>query len=526
MPVSRFYFVLVGILGVALAGVPSGTCAQVPPPPPQPPGDIPPPPPMPEQVPPPPGPGQVAVPGQEPGIEVLTRGQVHEAFAATAEMPIAGPVIPKVPPQPIEEMPPDQRPAGQNVQWLPGYWHFDEERNDYIWISGFWRVAPPGKVWVPGNWHEVQGGVQWAAGFWQSPPQSQQQVSLQYLPPPPPHPEVVVPPQPTATSVYIPGTWVWRGRYVWQPGFWNEFRPGWMWVPSHYRWTPVGYIFVDGYWDHPLDGRGMMYAPVAFAPGVYARPGFVYTPVYAVSPSCMYGAMFVRSGHGAYYFGDYFGPRYATVGYSAWCGSASGTTFTVAVGVGRGVPYDPMWGYYRVAYRSDPAWMASVNTVYVGRYRGDIPPPPRTIVQQTTIINNININVGVVNVNVVNSVMVAPVRTIQRTNVTLVMAPVHREEIVREVAHARELRAVAVQRQRVEVGLVGRPIGATPHVVALEVPHTVVARAVVVSPGARVVEHGPLHPEVGRPGVMVPGHGPIPPKVLEKKIEKKIEHKE
>src|SRR5438105_1908609 len=48
--------------------------------------------------------------------EVLTRGPVHEAFAEPVQFnPKPGAVVPKQPPAPIEELPPDQKPEGQNV---------------------------------------------------------------------------------------------------------------------------------------------------------------------------------------------------------------------------------------------------------------------------------------------------------------------------------------------------------------------------------------------------------------------------
>ena len=54
-------------------------------------------------------------------MEVLTRGPVHEAFAETITFdPEPGIVVPKAPPEPIEEVAPDQRPAGANVTWIPG----------------------------------------------------------------------------------------------------------------------------------------------------------------------------------------------------------------------------------------------------------------------------------------------------------------------------------------------------------------------------------------------------------------------
>ena len=89
----------------------------------------------------------------EEGVEVLTRGPVHEAFAETVTFdPEPGIVVPKAPPAAIEEMPPEQRPEGANVAWIPGYWAWDDERTDFLWVSGIWRALPPGRQWVPGYW--------------------------------------------------------------------------------------------------------------------------------------------------------------------------------------------------------------------------------------------------------------------------------------------------------------------------------------------------------------------------------------
>ena len=81
---------------------------------------------------------------KEQGVEPLEKGPVHEAFAQpTAKNPQAGPIIRKQPPKAIEELPPEQKPEGDNVQWIKGYWAWDAERNDFIWVCGFWRVPPP-----------------------------------------------------------------------------------------------------------------------------------------------------------------------------------------------------------------------------------------------------------------------------------------------------------------------------------------------------------------------------------------------
>ena len=81
--------------------------------------------------------------------EVLTRGPVHEAFAqpvSVQDQP--GMVVPSQPPANITETPPADRPDGNACIWAPGYWNWDAERNNYIWVSGCWRLPPPKMAWV------------------------------------------------------------------------------------------------------------------------------------------------------------------------------------------------------------------------------------------------------------------------------------------------------------------------------------------------------------------------------------------
>ena len=118
----------------------------------------------------------------EQGVQVLTRGPVHEAFAETVTFdPEPGIVTPKAPPAAIEEVPPEQRPEGDNVTWIPGYWAWDDERDDFLWISGIWRALPPGRQWVPGYWGKSGQGFQWTSGYWADAESSE----VEYLPEPP-----------------------------------------------------------------------------------------------------------------------------------------------------------------------------------------------------------------------------------------------------------------------------------------------------------------------------------------------------
>jgi hypothetical protein len=334
-------------------------------------------------------------PAAAPGVEVMARGPIHEAYAeSVAGQPGEAPIVAKKPPEPIEEMPPDQKPDGDNVQWMPGYWAFDEAKNDYLWISGFWRTPPPNRQWVPGHWKEANGGWQWVAGFWGGTATEE----VTYLAPPPAAPvEAAPPPQPSKNHVYVPGCWMWRDdHYVWRPGYWLECRSNWVWVPAHYVWSPCGYVFVEGYWDYTLKERGVLFAPV-YVDVAVVRPGYVYTPTVIVHDDCLYGAMFVRPGCRTYYYGDYFEERYVSAGYVSWC--------SVSVGYS-----DPMYSYYRWEHRDEPNWEVSLQFTYNGRYKGDIPRPATkfvqnntTIVQNNTIVNNTINNTTINNNNTANN---------------------------------------------------------------------------------------------------------------------------
>src|SRR5262249_50949590 len=154
-----------------------------------------------------------------------------------------------------------------------GYWSWEEEAGNFVWISGFWRAVPPGRSWVPGSWQRAGEGYRWVSGYWGAAAQEE----TEYLPPPPDSidrgPST---PAPGDNYSYVPGCWVYQTtRYAWRPGYWLAYRPGWVWTCACYRWTPCGYIYVPGYWDVPLLDRGLLFAPVRFG-AVCFQPGFIY----------------------------------------------------------------------------------------------------------------------------------------------------------------------------------------------------------------------------------------------------------
>ena len=66
-------------------------------------------------------------------------------------------------------------------------------------------------------------------------------------PPPPPSETIIVGPGPD--HVWIAGEWVWRGGWVWVPGYWaRPPRPHAVWVSGYYYRGSRGGHYVGGYW--------------------------------------------------------------------------------------------------------------------------------------------------------------------------------------------------------------------------------------------------------------------------------------
>ncbi|MFD0893126.1 YXWGXW repeat-containing protein [Luteolibacter ambystomatis] len=304
---------------------------------------------------------------QQEGAETLTRGPVHEAFAETVSYnPVAGIIVKKEPPANIEEVPPDQQLVGNNVSWIPGYWGWEDEGSDFIWISGIWRNLPPGRQWVPGYWNPIDAGYQWVSGYWSD----AQTEEVAYLPEPPASLENG--PSVEASSsdqVWTPGSWVYQeDRYAWSPGYWQAAQPDWTWMPAHYSWTPHGYVFVPGYWDYDVPRRGVLFAPVRFAPDYYSRPGFVYSPVTVISLVVFAEHLFLRPNYCHYYYGDYYAPRYRDSGFYA----------PYAYYSDRRRGFDPIFAKEIWQNRKDRNWLRQREADFLFRRDNENARPPRT----------------------------------------------------------------------------------------------------------------------------------------------------
>jgi hypothetical protein len=311
-----------------------------------------------------------AGPIPEEDVQVLASGPIHEAFAeAVALDPEPGIVVTKAPPALIEEIPPDQKPDG-DVQWIPGYWAWDDERNEYIWVSGIWRVPPPDRQWVPGYWDRLTQGYQWIPGYWASVMAKE----TEYLPEPPE--SVEVGPSSNAPSpdyIWIPGCWLWqRRRYLWRPGYWAAVHPDWVWVPARYTWTPRGYIFVSGYWDYTVIHRGILFAPVFFPSRVRLGFTFSFSPGFVIDLNIFNDALFLRPRYCHYYYGDYYAPKYYRRGIYPW--------FSLHA---RRVVYDPLYAHQRWNHRNDHEWENRLEARFRERREHEGSRPPRSFDQRT-----------------------------------------------------------------------------------------------------------------------------------------------
>jgi hypothetical protein len=76
---------------------------------------------------------------------------MHEAFAGMVAFdPELGIVVAKAPPDAIDELPPQHKPVGANVAWIPGYWAWDEDSNDRNWKTNH-STQPPSSLLGCGN---------------------------------------------------------------------------------------------------------------------------------------------------------------------------------------------------------------------------------------------------------------------------------------------------------------------------------------------------------------------------------------
>jgi hypothetical protein len=392
------------------------------------------------------------VPSQEVP-EVLNKGPIHEAFAQPVDMNSqAGIIAPNEPPEPIAENPAAEKPKGSKYVWIPGYWGWEDDIKDYVWVSGCWRIPPANMSWIPGYWNKVPGGWQWVAGFWIPTSRADQ---IEYLPEPPAVTEVV-PPATAATGddIWVPPCYYWReNQYILRPGYWLTPQVGWVWVPSHYTWTPYGYVFVSGYWDHVPAVRGILYAPVYFPRHFYRPPGYAYSLSVVVDLGNLQFGLFSYPRYCHYFFGDYYSDFYIGLGIYPWFEFETRHTW-----------YDPIFVYDRWHYRRTiPHWGRHIRQEFALRREDRNLRPPRTYRELERRLSS----VPVMQRN--NFRMVEPLRDrIENRNVPMKfsrMSSRQRESILsqtRQVDHLRQERRRIESRQLVPEGVQSQRTPSTP----------------------------------------------------------------
>lgn len=227
-------------------------------------------------------------------IKTYENGPVHEAVVTRVSGNTLLEAVPEKPPEPINERIPRQ--LDFQAEWIGGYWAWDTQEGQFVWVSGAWRRPPPGHQWVTGFWKQAEEGWVWFPGFWSR----SGGANLQYIniPPPDPIDENIAPP-PSKEYFWSPGFWQFSvdgHEYLWVPGQWEELDSNWVYVPSHYVWRPGGYVFVPGFWDWPLEDRGTAYAAAIIDPE--HRDGVVYEPILILKPEIIVRNLY-------FYYPDY-----------------------------------------------------------------------------------------------------------------------------------------------------------------------------------------------------------------------------
>jgi len=394
-----------------------------------------------------------AAPVDQPGTTTQAAGPIHEAFAEPGSQAPPAPMVANKPvPNPIEEMPPEEKPAGDDVQWISGYWSWDAERTDYIWVSGIWRSPPPERVWVAGYWTDIgQGQSQWTNGFWNMADASDV-VVLPELPRDYATRQDDDPGQaPYANAVYNPGTYVYQqDRYVWRTGCWIEQPAEWVWVPAHYIHTPCGCVFVEGYWDRRLETRGCLFAPV-YINYATIEPGFCYRPRYVVHNDCLVSSLWVRPGCNTYYFGNCYS--------NAW--SAVGLKIAYDVSYRKNY-HDPLFSYYKWQNRDNHNWYSNVQSLHTQRLNDATARPPRDLLAQRDVINTLRTNNNLAAAK--QLVMVAPITKLNQNAVKIEKLDQNRINLIQTAAKDNQKlfqQQAAVTRQLLDAQKAGAGTGNT-----------------------------------------------------------------
>jgi hypothetical protein len=123
-----------------------------------------------------------------------------------------------------------------------------------------------------------------------------------------------------------------------------------------------------------VERRGVLFAPVYFEAGVYARRGYYYSPTIVIDLGVFTDHLFLRPRFGHYYFGDYYAASYSQAGFYASFSFQSSR-----------YGYDPIYSHQRWEHRQDREWEHRVEASYQYRHDHEAARPPRTWAAQRSI---------------------------------------------------------------------------------------------------------------------------------------------
>jgi hypothetical protein len=207
-------------------------------------------------------------------------------------------------------------------------------------------------------------------------------------------------------------------------------------------------VLVGGYWDYPLEQRGLVFAPVYFPRTYwYDDPYYCYYPRNVITVTFVTDSFFIGPCHHHYYYGAYYGPQWHNAGFVAWVDFGPRC-------------HDPIFCYYKYEYRNDPGWHARMVVTYNQRFTGQLAPPAKIVNNNTYVIHNTVIN----NTTVVNNVnMKGPVQVVGLQGQAAPKVPklqaISAAEVQKQVAASKSLQAAVKNRQQLETQYAKQPGG-------------------------------------------------------------------
>ncbi|APW60005.1 hypothetical protein [Paludisphaera borealis] len=242
-------------------------------------------------------------------LRALNVGPLHESFLSPRKDREPQRIEKSPPPDVIER--PALDPPNSKAVWIEGYWEWNPGRKDFVWVTGSWRVPPPGRFWVNGFWKRDDKGWYRVSGFWSD--RKTDRVNYRKTGPPAARPDDdpgEPPASATSDCFYVPGQYYPDGDgVVWKKGFWTNTQPGWSWVPASWIRQPEGWLFQEGFWDRTLEDRGTLFAPAEITQGENGTADLSYQPYTTVSPE-MYGQLYGAFGRSNSYYDGYPGVSY------------------------------------------------------------------------------------------------------------------------------------------------------------------------------------------------------------------------